>query len=75
MDSAIHETKTPSGKPNNKPLPVEIKIEGKKPTALTRISKKKLTKSAQAPKERKKSISSSTLPLVVSFKIFGKKSG
>lgn len=63
--SASHEMMMPGMMPNTMPLAVEIKMDGKNPSALTRTSIQKLKNMAHAPNERKNSTSASMSPLVV----------
>ena len=48
--SANQEIMIPGHIPNTKPLAVDMKIDGKKPTALTKISRTILTNMAIGPK-------------------------
>ena len=49
MVSASHEIIMPGHMPNTRPFAVEIKMDGKKPTALTKISRSILTTIAIGP--------------------------
>ena len=50
--SASHDTMIPGTTPKSTPFAVEMKMDGKKPRALTRTSRQKLNSIAQTPKER-----------------------
>lgn len=51
--SATQETTVPPTTPKRTPLAVEMKMDGRKPTMLMTMSMIMLTRTAQAPKERR----------------------
>ena len=73
--SASQEMTTPQPIPKTTPFAVEIKIDGKKPSALISTSMIKLSNIAQTPKERRYSAILSMSPLVVIAHNKGKKLG